>query len=271
MKQTSIYGVFLTMLAAFLFSGCYKLQTNYKYNPSELDPHYDYTAKEYLLLRGTAGVGSDTVFKWMQLGLEYAGFDMTEFEKPGRTYIFLHNNAIKTVSSGKVTAGFFFDYPIVVKDATGTPIKSKIDPTMDSTRPANSWNEYSVQTVKNYFLYLILQGEYGFDNLGVANTSIPTLLPPNTTVSKTDTKLGWVVTKTTPNPDLTAAANVTFDPATGKGFDPEGLINLRLTNNDKSPINVNDRAEDRTAGYYLKNGRMHVYDKTVPPFRYSYP
>lgn len=220
--------------------------------------------------RGVDGVGNDTIFKLMQQGIEYAEIDTAEYVKPGRTYIFLHNNAIKTTSSGKVTGGFFYDYPIPVFDATGAPIKSKIDPTQDSLRIPLTWNEYPKDFVRNYFLYLIMEGEYSFENLTVENNSIKTLLPAGTIVDPKVSKLGWVVTKLTPNPDATLAANVYYDKTQGTGFDPEGKINLKLVNNQNAPINLNDRVDDRTAGYFATNGKIHVYDKTIPPFRYSY-
>jgi hypothetical protein len=118
-------------------------------------------------------------------------------------------------------------------------------------------------------LYLIGQGEYTFENLGVANTSIPSLLPPGT-VAGNDSKLSWVITKTTPNPDPTAATSYVLSSAGGTGFDPEGKFNLKLVNNQNAPINVNDRTDDRTAGILCTNGPVHVYDKTIHPFRYSW-
>jgi hypothetical protein len=273
MKNFKI-GTIVCFGLAYLLSGCYKLQTDYNYVKSTLDPHINMTAKTFMESRGKSGVGSDTIFKWMQLGIEYAGIDMAEYEKSGRTFIFLHNNAIRTTTGSgatfRVTGGFFFDYPVVAKDASGNVIKSKIDPTADSTRPALQWTEYSKETVKNYLLYLIINGEYGFDNLNNVNQSVQTMLPAGTVASKTDTKLGWVVTKTSPNPDLAATTNITFNPATGTGFDPEGKMNLRLTNDQNAPIRLNDRVDDRSAGYFTTNGLVHVYDKTIPPFRYSY-
>jgi hypothetical protein len=271
MKKLSMNGLLLAVMLVIILTGCYKLQTDYDYKPQTLDPNINMTAKEFMNSRGIGGTGSDTVFKWMQLGVEYAGIDMTEYEKKGRTYIFLHNNAVRTLSSGKVNGGFFFDYPIVVKDSTGAVIKSKIDVTQDSIRPAVSWNEYPQAMVRNYFLYLILNGEYSFENLTVNNTTIQTLMPPGQTVSATDSKLGWVVTKTTPNPDAASASIIYFSQGSGTGFDPEGKINLKLINNQNAPINVNDRLDDRTAGYFATNGKVHVFDKSVPPFRYSYP
>ena len=274
MKKSSIYQVFFMAVAALSMTGCYKLQKDYQYKKSVLDPNINMTAKQFLLTRGTAGVNGDTVFKWMQMGIEYAGIDLSEYEKPNRTYIFLHNNAVRTITTGKVSAGFFYDYPVVVKDAGGNPIKSKIDPTLDSLRTANSWNDYPQDLVKNYFLYLILQGDYTFENLTPTNTSIPTLLTPGTKVNPHDSKLGWVVVQTTPNPDAAAAANITFNAAAGSGFDPEGKINLGLTidpsQRENAPLMVNDRTPDRSAGYWATNGKIHVYDKTIHPFRYSY-
>lgn len=263
------------MLAIISLTGCYKLQKDYKYNAFTLDPNINMTAKEFLLSRGTAGVGSDTVFKWMQLGIEYAGIDLAEYEKPGRTYIFLHNSAIRTTTgsgtSQRTNGGFFFDYPIPVFDAAGLPIKSKVNLTEDSLRPAFKWEEYPKDFVKNYLLYFILEGEYSFENLTVANTSIQTLLPPGTVADPKVSKLGWVIVKTTPNPDATLASNIYFDKTIGKGFDPEGKINLKLVNSQDAPIMINDRVNDRTAGYFTTNGKVHVYDKTMAPFRYSYP
>jgi len=257
-----------------ILTGCYKLQKDYNYKKATLDPHINMTAKAFMDSRGKNGVGNDTVFKLMQLGIEYAGIDMAEYEKSGRTYIFLHNSAIRTTSGSgstlKVTGGFFFDFPIFVKDGSGNVIKSKLDPTADSARPALQWSDYSKETVKNYLLYLIIEGEYGFDNLNAINTSVQTLLPPGTVVSKTDTRLSWLVGKTEPNPNLSNTTSLTLNPLTGTGFDPEGKMNLKLANTQDAPIVVNDRFNDRTAGYIATNGLIHVYDKTLFPVRYSY-
>jgi hypothetical protein len=280
MKKINLYSFCLILFAAIAVTGCYKMQKDYDYNPQEIDPHYDMTVKEFLLSRGSAGVGSDTPFKWMQKAIEYAGFDLAEYEKPGRTYILLHTDAVRRLTSNRVTAGFFFDYPIIVKDGLGNPIKSLVNPAVDSTRPATSWNEYSQETVTNLLRYLIIEGEYGFDNLTTTNTSVKTLLAAGTVVDPKDSKLAWVVTKTSPNPETSLMTSVTFDPTggTGTGFDPEGKMNLRIGNNDVSPIIMNDRSWDRTAGFYFTNGRGHVFLSTsgsapstaIHPFRYSY-
>ncbi|HEV8286460.1 MAG TPA: hypothetical protein VGQ09_19260 [Chitinophagaceae bacterium] len=275
MKKLNFLSILIFLALAHFLSGCYKLQTDYNYVKSTLDPHINMTAKDFMNSRGKGGVGSDTIFKWMQLGIEYAGIDMAEYEKPGRTFIFLTNSSIRTTSGSgaslKVTGGFFFDFPIIAKDASGNVIKSKIDPTLDSTRPALQWSEYSKETVKNYLLYFIIDGVYGFDNLGAVNQSVPTLLPAGAAVSKTDSKLSWVITKTTPNPNLSATTSFVLSPTLGTGgFDPEGKMNLKLANTQDAPIVLNDRVNDRTAGYIATNGQIHVFGATLFPFRYSW-
>jgi len=275
MKRLTIYYSACILLALVAMTGCYKLQKDYEYKPYVLDPKINMTAKQFMTSRGVSGVGSDTIFKWMQLGIEYAGIDLAEYEKSGRTFIFLHNSAIRTTTGSgaaqRTTGGFFFDYPIPVFDATGQPIKSKLDATQDSLRPAFTWDEYPKDFVKNYLLYFILEGEYSFENLSVNNVSVKTLLPAGTKVNPAVSRLGWVITKSTPNPDPALAANIYFDKALGSGFDPEGKINLKLVNNQDAPIQINDRVNDRSAGYFATNGKVHVYDKTIGPFRYSYP
>ncbi|HEX7844824.1 MAG TPA: hypothetical protein VF476_03425 [Chitinophagaceae bacterium] len=275
MKKITTYYFLFMLLAAISLTGCYKLQKDYQYNGYSLDPKINMTAKQFMDTRGKSGVGADTIFKWMQLGIEYSGIDFAEFEKPGRTFIFLHNSAIRTTSGSgaslKVTGGFFFDYPVVAKDVSGNILKSVVDPSQDSLRPAFRWEEYPQAFVKNYFLYLILQGDYTFENLTVSNTSIQTLLPANTTAARGDSKLSWVVTKNSPNPDAALASSITFIAnGGGTGFDPEGKINLKLVNSQDAPIMINDRINDRSAGYFATNGKVHVYDKTVHPFRYSW-
>lgn len=269
-KINIVYGGYLLLLMATCISGCYKLQKDYDYKKEELDPHISMTAKEYLLAR--VNNGNDTIFKWMKKGLDYAGIDLAEYDKPDRTFIFLHNSAIRVYDTAKKvsTGGFFYDYPPVIKDALGNPIKSKLDPTQDSIRPAVIWEEYSKETVKNYFLSLIIQGEFGFNNLTITNKAVQTLLPPGTVAAKSDSRLGYVVTKTIPNPEPTSDASISFDPVNGTGFDPEGKMNLKVVNNSNSPIRINDRTDDRSAGLYATNGQIHVFDKTIHPFRYSY-
>src|SRR5215211_4670958 len=121
------FNRFLFLLAMItMLTSCKKFlglekQTDYKYGKQTLDPHINMTARKFLESRSdvvdTVSVPKnvDTVFRWMKKGLEYAGIDLAEYEKPGRTFIFLHNDALRVwdKTAGKVTGGFFFTFPII--------------------------------------------------------------------------------------------------------------------------------------------------------------
>ena len=272
--QTKFFRSGIAIAAsALLLSGCYKLQKDYEYVKTPLDPHVNKTAKDYLLSRSDSVTPGrvDTIFRWMKKAIEYSGMDWSEYEKPNRTYIFLHTNAIRTYSGtpSAITAGFFFDYPILVKDGSGNPIPSISNPGQDSVRIPKDWSEYSKETVRNYLKSLIIEGEYTFENLKVSNTTVQTTLPAGTAAGN-DTKLSWVVVKSEPSADISQQTSIVFDKAAGKGFDPEGKFNLKLINNSDSPMNLNDRTNVRTGGILSTNGPIHVFDRTVHPFRYSY-
>jgi hypothetical protein len=270
-KKNIIFFSFFLFVTVVLLSGCYKLQKDYDYVKTPLDPHVNKTAKDYLLSRSDSVTPGnvDTTFRWMKKAIEYAGIDWSEYEKPNRTYIFLHNNAVRTLSSNVVNGGFFYDYPIIVKDVNGVPYPSVVSPGQDSMRSATRWEDYSKETVKNYLLSLIVEGQYSFEQLGVANTTVKTLLPAGTKAGD-DSKLSYVVTETEPSPDPNRQNTIVFVKGQGTGFDPEGKLNLRVINNSNSPLNVNNKTDARTGGILATNGPIHVFDKTVHPFRYSY-
>lgn len=237
------------MLLTLLTTGCslfdMELQENYDYEHKTLDPNIGISARKFLENRsyGTPENPTDTAFKWMRMGLEYAGIDLNELEKADRTFIFLHNDAIKIwdVKTKKVTGGLFLDFPIVTGvDGTGKPL----------TKPAAKWEDYSKEDVRNYFLYLILQGKYNFADLSFDNVKAKTLLPANTVASK-GSLLGYL--------------------NEGKGFDQEGAMYLKLVNNsDLAPIQINNKTTNRSGGYGVTNGVVHVYgvkgNTTVYPF-----
>lgn len=270
-------GAFFLLVSAAL-SSCsmfgLDVQKDHEYIKQELDPNIYMTARQYLETRAvTPAKLNDTVFKYMKLGLDYAGIDLAEYEKPGRTFIFLHNDAIRVLDDKTKLpkSGFWFDLPIVLKDVNGAPI---MDPVTGrpKTRPATQWSDYSKETVKNYFLYLIIQGDFGFNNALTTNTTFKTLLPPGTVAKKDESMLGYILTKSTPNPD---ALPNTFSVVSsfiqgGSGFDPEGLINMKIVYSDGTPLKINDFSSDRSAGQIATNGQVHVYGSTVYPFRYSY-
>ncbi len=243
------------------------VQKDYDYELSTLDPHINMSAQEYLLSRGKNPViANDTVFKWMQLGLEYAGINLDEYEKPGRTFIFLNNNAIRVrnANTGVITAGMWFDLAVMLKNQDGSLQLANGAPV---TRPANKWSDYSVETVRNYFLYLIALGDYGFENAKLENTTFETLLGPGK-VAGNETRLGYLVPSPVPVPGNTRILVYDYLTGTGTGFDPEGKINLRMLNSDYSPLQVNNASTLATSGIIATNGKIHVAGTTVYPSRY---
>lgn len=258
MKKLAYLSYILLTMVAVYATGCKKVfglkkQTDYDYEHKTADAHIYKTALQFLNDRanGNPDNVNDTVFRWMKMGLDYAGIDLGEYEKPGRTFIFLHNDAIKVYNAAtkKVTGGFFFTFPLVDKDANGNPI---IDPATNAykTHPADKWSDYSKETVRNYFLYLIGEGEYNFAELNSVNQTIQSLMPAGTAATK-ESILGYIT--------LSDGSN---------GFDVDGKFNLKILNgSDQAPIVFNDKTNDRSAGYIADNGIVHVFGGTVYPFR----
>ena len=280
----------LAALGCLLMAGSCKidsleLQKNYEYKPgSTVDAKINKSALQYLRDRGkTSVVPNDTVFKYMQLGLEYAGLDLAEYEKTGRTFIFLSNNAIRVLptttstvngvtvvrtTSNIPTGGMWFDFPIMDKNPDGSQ-KFAADGVTPISHPATSWSEYNPQTVRNYFLYLIGQGDLGFNNLNNANQSLTSILPANTVAGK-ESRLGYLVVNNAQNLNVSGNRVITYDYTgnTGRGFDTESKFNLKQTNADFSPMVMNDNTNVATGGIIATNGQIHVNAATTYPSRY---
>jgi hypothetical protein len=166
----SIKNIFKTLIIpAFLLvsmAGCKKFvglerQTDWEFSPVTLDPHVNMTAWDYLKARALGSVPADTVFRRMYDAIVYSEIDTMEYTKPGRTFIFLHNDAIRRLSSNKYTTDCYWG-----RDSVGTP-----------KRPAVAWSEYPKDKVKNILLYLIVEGNHNFETLTPVNTVANTLLP----------------------------------------------------------------------------------------------
>ncbi|WP_316821350.1 hypothetical protein [Pedobacter gandavensis] len=230
-----------------LAAGCnmfgMEMQKKYDYNPKTLDPNINISARQFLENRSYTSTTnlSDTVFKWMRKGLEYAEIDLAAYEKQGMTFIFLHNDAVRVwdAKAKKVTAGMWVDFPIItLKPGTNEILTS---------RPASRWEDYPKEDVRNYFLYLMLQGNYNFNNIRLTPVEAQTMLPPGTLATKAS-GLGLLN-------DF-------------KGFDQEGKMSLRIINNDDlAPIEINKKTKNRSGGYVTTNAIVHVYGNTVYPFR----
>lgn len=168
---------FLIFISFFLIAstGCKKflglsLQTDASHTPYLLNPNLNMTAWQYLKYRsGTDTTNpnwrTDTVFKLMYQAVLYSGIDTSEYTKPGRTYIFLHNLAVQTLNATvpvTVSNNCYWGYYLV-----------------DSV-PASSWSQYTPAQVKTWLQYLIVNGEYNFNNLTPNAVTVSTLLPQGT-------------------------------------------------------------------------------------------
>ena len=260
----------LTLISlAVLLSGCsmfgLDLQENYDYKKSVLPDHINMTAWDYLKLRadGSPQNPGDTIFRWMKKAIHYSGIDTNEYKKEGRTFIFLHNEAIRKwdTKTNKVTGGFFLDFPIMGKDPLGNWVP------LTTTK----WEQYDKETVKKYLLYLIAEGDYNYNNLTPAKITLQTLLPPNSSASP-ESRLGYLVTPlavpgTTNGKDVTAPTFTLDYVNGGKGFDPEGKLTLQIGNTADSKLYLNGYNVVRSSGYYATNGSIHVWGTTIIPSR----
>jgi uncharacterized surface protein with fasciclin (FAS1) repeats len=162
-KYLNIYNNIVLLAMVALLSGCevagLKFQENEDYKYHVLDPKIDMTALEFLNLPRT-----DTVFRMMQKGIEYAGL-ADEYSKPDRTFLFLTNAAILRYETNRtVTMDCFVG-------------KFKVNGV-----PATKWEDYPVETVRDLFLYHIIEGVYSYDNLTPYNTITTSLRAADNTV-----------------------------------------------------------------------------------------
>lgn len=224
-KSSTIISFLFLALVVLSGTGCkkmlgLKLQQSVDHVTSVLDPKINKTSLEYLQDRSYRSP-TDTIFKLMYQGVRYAGIDTMEYQKSNRTFLFLHNDAILRISGGRATTDCFFGrYTIAGKAAT-------------------KWSDYPVAFVKNYFLYLISDGQYTFENLTPDNIEMKTLMPKNA------------------------------DP-----LNADGTMVLRVVNDRDSKIRVNDFPGTisyatqrftliRTGGILSNSGPIHVADRVI--------
>ncbi|WP_143307603.1 hypothetical protein [Chitinophaga vietnamensis] len=202
-------------------------QESWNFKPHVADPHTFKSTWSYINDRNVPG--KDSIFYLMAQAIQYAGIDSTEYTKPGRTYILLHRDAILRLDAKKKPTidCYWGKYLVPDKDANGNVIPNKF-------RPAQSWQEYPKQQVKNWLLYLIAEGEYGFSKIGPENDTMHTLLP-----------LG------------------------ADTLNPASIMTIKLTNDRNSTVKLNDFLNSvtatnvRTAGILNTNGPAHVVDRIV--------
>jgi hypothetical protein len=219
MKQQIINTALFFGLLLVCTTSCRKiagldLQKDAEHETSTLDPHINKTAWQYLKERSVLNQ-PDTIFKRMYDAIIYSGIDTAEYTKPGRTFLFLHNDAVFRAAQATATDCYWGRYKV-------------------NNAVAKSWTQYTPQQVKNWLLYLIIQDEWSYDNLGAENVELKTLLPEGAD-----------------------AAN------------PRSIMTLKLSNDRDSKVRVNDFINTvrvtigRTNGILSDNGPIHVMDRVV--------
>jgi hypothetical protein len=220
-KRLFVYVALLICVAAIITS-CKKFiglerQTDWNFTPVTLDPHIKMSAWDYLKQRALGSSPNDTIFKRMYQGIIYSGIDTNEYSKPNRTFVFLHNDAIYRLSSNKITSDCYWGF---YKTAAG--------------KAGLSWSDYPKDSVKNWLLYLIAEGNYTFETLKPTITEVTTLLPKNANPS---------------NPESIITFNI------NNAADYKLLINSYV--GSSHPVTV------RTAGILATNGPIQVIDRFV--------
>jgi hypothetical protein len=221
-------------VSSMMFSSCKKLfglelQQNEDHIVSTIDPHIYKSAWQFLKDRalGPATSPNDTIFKRMYQGIIYSGIDTNEYTKPGRTFIFLHNDAVRRLSGSTVTTDCYFG-------------KYKVGPAPGVA--ATKWEDYPQQQVKNYLLSLIVEGEHTFENVFPDPKFVKTLLPPNTDPL---------------NPESLMAFRVIND------RDSRFRINDFPGSAVPTPNLATPGIQARTAGILSTNGPIHVIDRVL--------
>jgi hypothetical protein len=221
-------GLLLLMmmgLAACSIAGL-DAQEDWNFTPHLADPHTNKTTWAFMQDRNQPG--QDSVFNLMLQAIAYAGLDSSTYTQTGKTFILLHRDAVLRIDKNKVTTDCYFGrYLVPDRDANGNPIPGK-------THTAKNWTEYPKEQVKNYLLYLLVEGEHSFGSVDTENDTVKTMLPTGT-----DT------------------------------LNPQSIMTLKVVNDRDSKLMINDflnsvRATTvRTAGILNTNGPAHVVDRVV--------
>jgi len=203
------------------------LQEDYDRNPHTLDPHTYKNTWEYIKSRSIENP-TDTILKSMYQAIIYAGIDTNEYTKPNRTYILMHNDAIRRLASNVVQPDCFFG-AVTVEGKTPLMLQ---------------WEDYPKDYVKNYLLYLIAEKEYSHYTLPPdEDQHAQTLAPVGSLAAQPDgiTMLDWL-----PNPNSVLYIKV---------------LNSSPSNTSDYPIQLNDVRNARTSSLLMTNGVAHVIDR----------
>ena len=231
-----IVTILIPVCLAIVFTGCSKLslQKDFDHNPHTLDPKLYKTAGQFLKDRAAGPEPRDTIFRRMMQGLIYAEIDPAEYEKQGRTFILLHNEAIyrTTKVSGKdsMQIDCFFGANFV------------------NGKPATKWEDYPKEFVKSYLLYLIAEGIH--DHYTIAE-------PGRNVTASTLATAGSLATLPA---GITRHVSAPFVPNADSKIKFK-VLNSSPSNTSDYPIMVNDVRNMRTSSLLATNGTVHVIDR----------
>lgn len=223
---SNIVKISAVLIAAIIFHGCTLVgldaQKDYDRVPHTLDPNLNMNVWEYLKKRSQGTLADDKIFTSMMDAIDYAEIDSNEYKKPGKTFILIHNVA---------ATDFFKNVKIANKAGT-------------------SFRSYPKEFVRNYLLYLILDGVYDHYTL-----------PPFTTIhANTMAAAGYFNALPTgiTMPNFIANTN------------PESLMYIKVldaaaSNTSDFPIQMNDILNARTSSLLATNGSIHVIGATLVP------
>lgn len=219
-----------------LLGGCYKVQTDYNKDAHILNPNINKTTWQYINDRANGTAAADTIFRLMLQGIQYAGIDSNIYLQTGKTFILLHNDAIRRLSGTTVQSDCFFGANLV------------------NNKIATKWSDYPKDFVKNYLLYLVLDGVYDHYTLPVSDNATAGSTAPAGSL----TSLPLSVTRNATYP-FTANGNSTMKLK---------VLNSSPSNTSDYPVVLNDVLNVRTSSILATNGSIHVIDRflttTVP-------
>ncbi|WEK18901.1 MAG: hypothetical protein P0Y49_19190 [Candidatus Pedobacter colombiensis] len=190
--------------------------------PHTIDPHINKSAWEFIKERATTG---DKTFERLMAAIVYSEIDTMEYMKPNRTFILLNKDAV-----GKASVGVWPNFLVAAKTPT-------------------AWTAYPKEFVKNYLLYMIVDGIY--DHY--------TLPPTESVKAQTLSPKGYW---------NTLPAGITL---AGFAPNPESTIYFRIASispgsQQDYPVVINDNTNYvRTSDIVATNGTIHVVEKFVTP------
>lgn len=198
------------------------VQKDYDRVTHTLDPNLNMNVWEYLKLRSQGTLAEDKIFASMMDAIDYAEVDSNEYKKPGKTFILLHDAAAKD---------FFKNVKIANKAGT-------------------SFRSYPKEFVKNYLLYLIVDGVHDHYTIPALTTIQATTMAPAGYFNALPTGITMPNFIANTNPNSLMYLEV---------------LNTAVSNTSDSPIQLNNILNVRTSSLLATNGSIHVIGATLTP------